>query len=258
MCVTAISFQENSEFPIILAANRDEFYARAAEPLQWWPDAPEILAGRDVSQAVAGTWLGINRSGYFAILTNFREVAPQKKDAQSRGMLIRDFLARSPKLPEFAAELVLKQKQFNGYNLIFGNRDTLYYYSNRSGEPATKLPPGLYGLSNALLDAPWPKVTRLKAGFASVAQSLLPTESVFAILADSTRSQPTEVQQTGLPMELEVALSPVFIALPERGYGTRVSSILSIAATGQVKFLERTFYTGKFKLDTKVEFEITG
>jgi uncharacterized protein with NRDE domain len=153
----------------------------------------------------------------------------------------------------YAAELAQSADRYNGYNLIFGNRTELYYFSNRSGKPAAQLLPGIYGVSNAVLDTPWFKLTRTKTGFAS----LFPnpdTKQLWALMADETRAADGEVQQTGLDFKLEKALSPAFIRLP--GYGTRVTSFISFSGASDVSFKERTFRQGKFAHDREVCFSL--
>ena len=279
MCLIVFSFQPGSATPLVVAANRDEFYRRKAQPLDWWPGG-KILAGRDLGYGGSlrhllsritgkalpeyGTWLGVTRNGRFAALTNFRSAMEGVKSAaarpreentglKSRGLLVSQFLEGDISPHGYAAELAQSADRYNGYNLIFGNRTELYYFSNRSGKPAAQLLPGIYGVSNALLDTPWFKLTRTKTGFAS----LLPnpdTKQLWALMADETRAADGEVQQTGLDFKLEKALSPAFIRLP--GYGTRVTSFISFSGTGDVSFKERTFRQGKFAHDREVCFSL--
>ncbi|AFM12873.1 NRDE family protein [Turneriella parva] len=268
MCLIVFSFQPGSETPLVVAANRDEFYRRKALPLHWWPGG-KILAGRDLGyggilfsawlritgkpRQEYGTWLGVSRSGRFAAITNYREPGEMRQGLKSRGLLVSHFLQGDLSPHDYASELEKSADDYNGYNLILGSSRELYYFTNRNGKLALKLQPGLYGLSNATLDTPWFKVTRTKAGF-----SALPTQpdaaQMFALMADETKAADGEVQQTGLDFKLEKALSPAFIRLP--GYGTRVTSIVTFGSSGEVSFKERTFLKGKFARDRGIAFAI--
>jgi len=266
VCLIVFSFQPGSATPLIVAANRDEFYRRKAQPLDWWPGG-QILAGRDLgygsslgrllsritgkAQPEYGTWLGVSRSGRFAALTNYREPGRENKNARSRGLLVSNFLADSAAPPEFARDLSASANEYNGYNLLFGDRNALWYFSNRSGRPAAALAPGLYGLSNALLDTPWHKVIKTKSRLGAIVAN--PNAAVaFEFMADQGPAADDEIQQTGLPPEIEKALSSPFIRLP--GYGTRVTSYAMFDRKGNVQFNERTFTKGIMVRDREVTF----
>lgn len=272
MCLIIISYQQNQDFPLIVAANRDEFYARPTAPLDWWADAPQILGGADLSLAISvraktgivpgadsdhpwprGAWLGTNRQGRFAAITNFREPGKDRKDASSRGLIVRRYLEGSVSTADFARELVETAGHYNGFNLLFGTKDELWYYGNRSGEPPTPVSPGLHVLSNALLDTPWPKTLHAAEKFQALRENPPDAQSVFDLLADSTQAGKGEVQRTGLPLKYEIALSSIFIAQKFRrgwffrrvGYGTRASSYLTFSRAGEITFHERTWINGK-------------
>lgn len=266
MCLILVHFDPDGPLPLLLAANRDEFYRRRAEPLDWWPGRA-ILAGKDLgyfslrswlltllgqrSREPLGTWLGINRAGRFAAVTNYREPGKEQKSARSRGLLVKNFLLHGIALDLFAAELVHSRHDYNGYNLLFGDHNQVWYYSNRAETAPRRLAAGTYALSNALLDTPWYKVEKIKQEFLRLHdQSNL--ESVFALLADDTPAPDSAVQQTGLPFAVEKALSAPFIRLP--GYGTRVSSVVRFRAQGEIEFYERTFVRGKFAFERKFQF----
>ena len=157
MCLIILSYQQHADYPLIVASNRDEFYARPTAPLDWWANAPQILGGADISQNVQGAWLGTNRQGRFAAITNFRQPGKDRKDAASRGLIVRRYLEGSVSTAGFTRELIETAGNYNGFNLLFGTKDELWYYGNRSGEPPAPVSPGLHVLSNALLDTPWPK-----------------------------------------------------------------------------------------------------
>lgn len=266
MCLILVHFDPDGKLPLLLAANRDEFYRRRAEPLGWWSGG-EVLAGKDLgyfslrswllavlgwrASESLGTWLGVNRMGRFAAVTNYREPGKEQKPARSRGLLVKNFLLHGIAIDLFATELVNSRHDYNGYNLLFGDRNQVWYYSNRAEMAPRRLTAGTYALSNALLDTPWYKVEKIKWEFLRLHdQSNL--ESVFALLADDTPAPDSAVQQTGLPFAVEKALSAPFIRLP--GYGTRVSSVVHFRAQGEIGFYERTFVRGKFAAERKFHF----
>jgi uncharacterized protein with NRDE domain len=221
--------------PLIAAANRDEFYQRATAPAGPWPEHPQIYAGRDLQ--AGGSWMGITQSGEnggpsrFAAITNIRAPSEHKDNAPSRGQLVSDYLAGDMTPQEYVAAIRPSADQYNGFNLVLGDRDTLIWYSNkgdhdpRNGQP---LESGIYGLSNALLDAPWPKVLKTKAQFASLLCLGAPEEAFFEMLSDTTPASDQRLPETGVPLELERVLSAVRIESP--GYGTRTSTVVKLYA----------------------------
>lgn len=238
MCLILLAVQTHPEYRLILAANRDEYYERPSEPPHFWKDAPELLAGRDL--VAGGTWLGITRTGRLAGVTNYRDPARVKPDAPSRGKLVTNFL-RGDLAPSSYLELIRGEKdRYNGFNLILGDREQITWYSNRS-DKITPLLPGIYGLSNRLLDTPWPKVVRAKAWFEEIIHTNedLSTESVFRLLKDQTVAPDDRLPSTGVPLAWERILSPIFITSPT--YGTRSSMVLLIDKDEHVTFLDRTF-----------------
>ncbi|MBV6492346.1 MAG: hypothetical protein LDLANPLL_00339 [Turneriella sp.] len=267
MCLIVLSYEQNADFPLVIAANRDEFYSRPSAPLSWWKDEPHLLAGRDLKEG--GTWLGVNQSGFFAAVTNvrspmegasapaatdgvFRGVrspmegasAPAATDGEevkifSRGILVRDFLLAKD-IHAYIKNLEDTAHRYKGFNLIFGNPKEVFYFENKTGAATRKLSPGLYALSNHFLDTPWYKVQRAKEYFQRVEPS--DSEAVLSLLHDTTVAPDSEVQQTGFPFAMEKMLSPIFIRAPM--YGTRVSSHLFWSKEG-VHFVERTFEEGK-------------
>jgi uncharacterized protein with NRDE domain len=237
MCLLVFAWRRHPRYPLVLAGNRDEFHARAAAPAHWWDDPGDLLAGRD--QQAGGTWLGVTRDGRAAVVTNYRELGERRRDAPSRGGLIVDYV-RSRHAPErFLAELAPRARAYAGFNLIAGDGSTLAWYSNRDTAPRV-LPPGIYGLSNHLLDTPWPKLTRVRERFASaLAADSLDPQALLALLDDRTPAADGERPDTGLPEELERALSAPFIVTPT--YGTRCSTVLMTSADGRCDFIERRF-----------------
>ena len=251
MCIVLLAFKVRPDFKLILAANRDEFYKRPTAPAAFWEEAPRILAGRDLR--AGGTWLGITRDGRFGVLTNYRDPASIKQGAPSRGALVRDYLLGSETPPDYLTRIAVHSEQYHGFNLLVGDRQRLFYYSNRLGRPR-ELEPGLYGLSNHLLETPWPKVTRAKDLFAPlVSKAEAPGRNrLFRILEDRTPAEDEDLPDTGIGREWERLLSPIFIASP--AYGTRSSAVLLIDQEDRVVFVEKS-YSSRVGPATRVEFE---
>jgi uncharacterized protein with NRDE domain len=237
MCLVLLAWQAHPRWRLVVAANRDEFHARPTAPAAWWDDHPEVLAGRDLEQG--GTWMGVTRGGRFAAVTNFREPLPPRPGAPSRGRLVADFLLGGVPSLAFLAGLMPFAGAYNGYNLLLMDGRTLAWGSNRAPMART-LPPGVYGLSNHLLDTPWPKV---ELGKADLREALAaPPEELegrlFASLARRDPAPDAELPQTGVGAERERALSSAFIDTPE--YGTRCSTVLLLAEDGSGLLVERT------------------
>ncbi len=211
--------------PLVAAANRDEFYDRPATPAHWWDDHPQIYAGRDLQGQ--GTWMGVTRCSRFAALTNVRAPTEFRTDAPSRGALVKDYLASEMTPQEYIDKIASEPDPFNGYNLLIGNRDTLIWYSNRGKDhPANGQPlaPGIYGLSNAMLNDPWHKVIKTRAQFASLLYANAPEAAYFEMLADRALAPDTHLPRTGVDIPTERMLSAVCIHSP--GYGTRTSTLV--------------------------------
>jgi len=230
MCLIALAYKVHPRFPLILAANRDEFLDRPTEPAHWWKDAPDILAGRD--QRAGGTWLGFTRNGRFAAITNYREMRMNFPAGPSRGVLVREALEHGidPK----------STKAYAGFNLIYGSVNSLRYHNNIKGADEA-LTPGIHGLSNHFLNTPWPKVVKAEHGMKELLElpdADLP-EALFTLLTDDAIAPDEKLPDTGLPLEMERAASSIFIRTP--GYGTRCSTVLLVDAEGQVIFQELSF-----------------
>jgi uncharacterized protein with NRDE domain len=254
MCLLLFAYECHPRYRLILAANRDEYYDRPTAPAGFWADAPDVLGGRDLE--CGGTWLGINTQGRVAAVSNYRDPQSKRRGAPSRGLLVSNFL-RSKQPPEMYVEEILAQAdRYNGFNLIFGNLGGLYYLSNRGARQ--KLSPGLFGLSNHLLDTPWPKVTRGKQALAELLgnDEELQPEAVFHLLADRNEAPDDSLPDTGVGLEVERILSPLFITSPQ--YGTRSSTLVLVAREGKVTFIERTFRgQAASHEDVRHEFKIT-
>jgi len=238
MCLILFSYKLHSNYRLILAANRDEFYNRPTASLDYWPDHPAVLAGRDLKGN--GTWLGITQSGRLAAITNYREPAAHMKNAPSRGMLISDFLTGNASPEHYLKAVSKKREVYNGFNLIAGDPSGLYYYSNRARR-VRQLRPGLYGISNHLIDTAWPKIQRGKGLLKGqlCGREKIDIEKIWGILADRSLPADTALPDTGVGLEWERILAPLFIRSPD--YGTRSSSIVLMEYSGQITFMERTF-----------------
>ena len=229
------------DYRLIVAANRDEFYNRPTAPLAYWPDHPNVLAGRDLKGS--GTWLGVTRSGRIAAITNYREPAAHMENAPSRGLLISDFLTGNASLKKYLKAVSKKSRAYNGFNLIAGDPSGLIYYSNRDTR-VQHLQPGIYGISNHLIDTAWPKIQRgkdLLQGQLSGGDKFN-IEKIWKILSDRSQPADDELPDTGVGLQWERILAPLFITSPD--YGTRSSSIVLIEYSGRTTFMERTFENG--------------
>jgi uncharacterized protein with NRDE domain len=233
MCLILVAWQVHPDYPLVVAGNRDEFYRRPSAAAGPWPEQPEVWAGRDLE--AGGTWLGLREGGRFAAVTNVREpgVPPGRI---TRGALPRDFLLGAQAPGDYAR--ALDGGEYSGFNLLVGDREQLWWRSNRSG-PATCLGPGVYGLSNDLLDSPWPKVVKSKARFVEALPRLPDFGPMFELLADPTTAPDPELPATGVPLEWERLLSAVFIRSAD--YGTRASTVLTRDPGGNFRMEERCF-----------------
>jgi uncharacterized protein with NRDE domain len=226
MCLIVFAWQVVPGVPLIAAGNRDEFYDRPATPAGWWDDHPQVYAGRDLRGG--GTWMGVTREGRFAAITNIRSPSEKRADAPSRGALVADFLTGQASAEEYVTEIASRAHLFNGFNLLVGDNSKLIWFSNGANDERNGrvLPPGVYGLSNGTLDAPWPKVVRTKAQFASLLCQGAPEAAYFEMLSDPARAPDCRLPQTGVSLEWERILSAVCIESP--GYGTRASTVLKL------------------------------
>lgn len=254
MCIILLAHQVHAELPLIFAANRDEFYERATAQARFWTDAPCVLAGRDLERG--GTWLGVNKRGRIAAVTNYREPGEKTENAPSRGLLVSRFLEGHDSPQKYLSELSAEAHRYKGFNLIVGDARRLYYYSNRLDEPQ-ELTPGVHGLSNHLLDTPWPKVERGKQALEEmIEQGGEPhAEAIFKILADDARAVDEFLPQTGVGLELERVLSPLFINTAI--YGTRSSTVILFDRRNRITFIERTFSPeGSEHAEARYQFKI--
>ena len=235
MCLIIFAWKLLPACPLIMATNRDEFFNRPSKAATWWEDSPDVFAGRDLH--AGGTWLGINRQGRFAALTNIRNGLPSRPDVRTRGELVASFLNSDHTIEDYLAEVMKTSDHYNGFNLLVGDSEQAFWFSNENESAAMELEPGIYGLSNGSLDSPWPKVVRAKAQFASLLCQSAPDEAYFEMLADTTPAPDHRLPATGVSLEWERLLSPICIESPD--YGTRASTLVKLHDSGNAQLLER-------------------
>jgi uncharacterized protein with NRDE domain len=251
MCLILVAWRGHPDYPCVIAANRDEFHARPAEPAHWWQDEPRILAGRDLS--AGGTWLGLTREGRFAALTNFRGAA-RRDDAPSRGALVADILRSGDAVSGILDRLHEVGANYNGFNAIFSDGERLAVYESTVGS-GRELAPGIYGLSNHLLDTPWPKVQNAKSALSTALKLLPDSSAALALLRDDRPAPDESLPRTGLSQEWERLVSSAFIRADD--YGTRCSTIISIDRAGGASFEEWTWNpAGMEQGKVSYEFEV--
>ena len=254
MCLILFAHKIHADYPLVLAANRDESYARPTAAAAFWTDDPRVYAGRDLEQG--GTWLGITRDGAFAAVTNFREGKTVPLTKRSRGELVADYLRDHLRPGYYLQNLQENIDEYNGFNLIAGSVNELRYLSNRAG-PASTIAPGVHGLSNHLLDTQWPKVKRGKTALNDLLQtsSRALIDALFSLLAEREFATDDTLPESGVGLARERVLSPAFIASPT--YGTRSSTVLLVNNHGDVEFIERSFSEhGDFAGVTSARFSL--
>ncbi len=235
MCLALFALDAHPRFVLVIAANRDEYHARAAAPAAWWHEG--WLAGRDL--VAGGAWLAVDRAARWALVTNVRDGSPNNPDAPSRGALVPAVLADHAPPSASVARIVGATTAHNGFNLVAGHDAVARWGSNRAGK-TLPLDAGIYGLSNAALDTPWPKVARTKAALGLwCARADADFEPLFGMLADTGRAPDDELPTTGVPLERERLLSAPFIIGDD--YGTRCATVLAVGRDRGVRFVERTF-----------------
>lgn len=238
MCLVVFAWKIHPDYKLILAANRDEFHGRPSQEAHWWPDAPEMLAGRDLQ--AGGTWLAVNKSGRFATVTNYREQQRARGGLQSRGEIAINFVAGSDDALTYVSSLA--PARYAGVSVLVADRDTICYTSNR-GDDAVSLAPGVYGLSNASLETPESKLLRTKEALSTLVDSNnVNTTELLRLLADKTPAPNAEVESGEMPFILARALTAPFIVA--ESYGTRCSTTLLYANDGRIEFCERRFNAG--------------
>lgn len=256
MCLIVVAYKYHPEYPLILAGNRDEFHERPTQELHIWNEDPQILAGKDLE--AGGTWLGINQNGKFAALTNHRDLSNIKEHTLSRGNIVLDIIRSELSTSDQLSIMTPEFSKYNGFNLIAGTLDDLYFVSNH-GDEIQNIKPGLYGISNASLNTPWPKTNSALENFSTALNKDQTDENdIFDLLCNTNRYPESILPKTGLTPEMEIAVSSVFILT--KNYGTRSSALLMYDKSGKVKFIEQTYLpattvvvnTEKFLLDLSV------
>lgn len=236
MCLILIAWRADAAFPCVIAANRDELHSRPTAAAHWWPSRPPILAGKDLQ--AGGTWLGMSRTGRFAALTNYRDPEQRRVQAPSRGALVASILESNGTIHQHLDYLRKISTAYNAFNLIFSDGERLAVFESVVGT-GRELEPGLYGLSNHLLDTPWPKVRAAKSRLSDALAVLENTDAALALLRDGAIAPDDELPRTGLSLEWERLLSSAFIRSPD--YGTRCSTLVRIDQRRRAWFDEWTW-----------------
>jgi uncharacterized protein with NRDE domain len=240
MCLVLIAWRVHRRCPLIVAANRDEFYARPTLPAQRWPGASGMIAGQDLE--AGGSWMGVDATGRFAAVTNFRELEQGPADVRSRGELVTDYLLGDAPAESYLAELGARATRYRGYNLLLTGGSELYCASNR-GAPVRHLPPGVHGVCNGPLDSDWPKVKRGRQLLAKAVDRTEPSpEQLLELLRDQTRPADEVLPDTGVGLESERLLGTIAIdgTISGKGYGTRSASVLLLDEQGRGQFVEQS------------------
>jgi uncharacterized protein with NRDE domain len=248
VCLILFAYRHHASCPLVLAANRDEFYERPSAAARFWEEAPDILAGKDLLGG--GTWIGIRRDGRLAAITNYRAPRHFRNGAPSRGDLVRTFLTGKEDFPSFRERVRRDAALYNGFNLLAMNGGEMECFSS-FGEGWAPVTPGIHGLSNHLLDTPWPKVVRGKETLEKILRdgSEPDPEALFGMLGDTSRYDDSLLPDTGIGMEWERILSATFIRSPV--YGTRSATVLILHRSGEAVFIERTFRDGPAAFDER-------
>ena len=248
MCLIFFAVQQHPNYKLIVAANRDEFYKRQTAPADFWQDHPNIVGGRDLEarkpDGSCGTWMAMNKNGRVAMVTNYRDPKNIDPNAPSRGHLVSDFLEENVDPQTYLRKIESNGLKYNGYNLVVGNADELWYLSNYQNQ-IQKLSTGVHGLSNHLLDTPWPKVIRGKQQLSELIQSEnLSAEFLFQFLSNTEHASEDQLPDTGIGLDRERALSSMFIKTD--GYGTRCSTVILVDRQNNVEFIERVYDLSTF------------
>jgi uncharacterized protein with NRDE domain len=254
MCLIFLALNQHPTYKLIIAANRDEFYGRKTAPADFWKDQPAIIGGRDLE--ANGTWMAMNKNGRISLVTNYRDPANINPNAPSRGQLVSNYLIDNEAPSTYLKSLEPKAKEYNGFNLLVGSPDELWYLSNYK-EGIQKLDTGVYGLSNHLLDTPWPKVELGKSKFReAISTKEIKPISLFDFLYDEQKAPDNLLPETGVGIERERALSSMFIKM--KGYGTRCSTVVLVDKKNCVSYSERIYNVETFEHKTQsFSFQIT-
>lgn len=237
MCTIFFALNSHPEYPFIIAANRDEFYARRSASAHWWDDAPNILGGRDLE--AGGSWMAMTQEGRFAALTNYRAPHEMNPEKASRGMLVADFLRTDIASRTYVESLYSRAEHYNAFNLLVYDQYDLRWYNPKDGA-TVRIRRGIYGLSNAFLNTPWYKVAHGKQAFQTILrQDKLQPHHFWNFLSNATTAPHDALPDTGVGLQREKMLSALFIQSPE--YGTRMQTVILKDKYGKTQFAERTF-----------------
>ena len=236
MCLILLAWRAHPGHALVVAANRDEYFERPARAAAFWQDAPEVLAGRDLT--AQGTWLGVTRAGRFASITNYRNPAERMATAPSRGSLVTDFLTAARRPSAYFAGIAPQANEYNGFSMLAADRSSLAFFSNREGA-VRQIEPGVHGLSNELLDTPWPKVKKGKERLGALLDKSFDPEAYLQLLGDTEPAHDEHLPDTGVGVEWERRLSSIRIAGGD--YGTRCSTVVRIGTDGDAEFWERSY-----------------
>ena len=256
MCLIFLSVNNHPNYKLIVAANRDEFYARKTSPADFWKEHPQIVGGRDLEaqkpDGICGTWMAMNKNGRIAMVTNYRDLKNLKSVAPSRGFLVTDFLLSDESPEKYLKAIEKKKNNYNGFNLILGNAKELFYLSNYK-EGIIKIENGFHGLSNALLDTPWPKVKRGKEVMKTLfSEEKIDSKKILNALYDAEQAPDNQLPDTGIGLERERMLSSMFIKSPN--YGSRCSTVVTVDQNNKVEFTERVYNLETFEFKEKSFF----
>jgi uncharacterized protein with NRDE domain len=252
MCLILFAYRQHVDYPFIVIANRDEYYARPARDAHWWDDA-DIFAGRDLE--AGGTWLGINQHGHFAAVTNVREPGGMSPGKVSRGELTRNYLSANQPAEEYLQQLSAHDQDYAGFNLVLADRQGMWFYSNRD-HGIHQIEPGIYGISNGGFDEPWPKLSSGKSELSALLTGSIDSAQLMEILTDHEIAEDHELPATGVSLDIERLLSSRFIRSPD--YGTRACTVVTIDADQQVSFNEQNFADAEHSAELVQEtFNIT-
>ncbi len=242
MCLIAFAYKTHPKYDLILAANRDEFYARPTRKAQVWEQEgfPRIVAGKDLQ--AGGTWMGISQDGKWGALTNYRDPEWESQKKTTRGKIVIDYLKSDSGASSGIIELHHRNDDYVGFNVLFGDKDELFHYSNKNQNPVA-IQPGIHGVSNALLNTSWPKLDAAKENLHSIISNTdFQKEDIFDMLTNQETARDQNLPDTGIPYKWEKAISSIFIQTET--YGTRSSSILLIDKSGYMEFTERRYTPG--------------
>lgn len=239
MCLIIFAKNKHPKYRLIIAANRDEFFNRPTLEADFWEEEHSILGGRDIQSG--GTWFGMSKNGRFIAITNYRDPKKLRQNARSRGDLSKKFLLQNQSVADFLADVSNNKNQYNGFNFLLSDDyfENLYHYSNITDQ-SMKIADGIHGLSNHLLNSPWPKIEKGKKMLSDIIESdFIESDEIFALLRNESMAHDNLLPNTGISFDLEKKLSPVFISM--KGYGTRCSTALLIDKYNQLSFLEVSY-----------------